>query len=230
MFVSKTNTFLCFCLYVVRALCDLALPFWLFCQFGSCLVLLPFEMILCRVHVVDACLQMKAKCLTWHMPAKPRFRSLIILPYRMDRLFFLNYLPKRWNGLSIELSFIVVQYPLHCISRKRIGKHLWQWSRKWVSRSACPLLCIFRPTALCIRSTLCETSQFRMFIRATFSCPTWTCGRLFPSTMFSRVSLPIFSTMTCSPASSPPLRSKSLLVLRFPTAFQSIIFQKSRRF
>lgn len=84
------------------------------------------------------------------------------------------------------------------------------------------MLCIFRPTALCIRSTLCETSQFRMFIRATFSCPTWTCGRLFPSTMFSRVSLPIFSVTTCSPASSPPLRSKSLLVLRFPTAFQSI--------
>lgn len=84
------------------------------------------------------------------------------------------------------------------------------------------MLCIFRPTVLSIRSTLCETSQLRMFIRATFSCPTWTCGRLFPSTMCFRVFLPIFSAMICSPASSPPLRSKSRLVLRFPTAFQSL--------
>lgn len=210
--------------------CDLALQFWLFCQFGSCLVLLPSKAMICRVCMVDVWLQMKAKYLTWHMPAKPRFWTLIILTCRMDRLFFLNYLPKRWNGFSIELSFSIVQYPSRCISRKRIGKHLWLRSRKWVSRSACLLLCIFRPTVLSIRSTLCETSQLRMFIRATFSCPTWTCGRLFPSTMCFRVFLPIFSAMICSPASSPPLRSKSRLVLRFPTAFQSLFFQNSRRF
>lgn len=88
------------------------------------------------------------------------------------------------------------------------------------------MLCTFRPTAPSIRSTLYAIWRFRTSTLATFSCPTWTCGRPFPSTTFSKVSLPTFSTTTCSPASFPPLRLRSLLALRSPTAFQSLFFPK----
>ena len=139
----------------------------------------------------------------------------------MDRFFFLNYLPKRWNGYDFKFSLPVVQSRLHYILRKSTGRDLWQLNLKWVWRSACRLFCIYSPIALSIRSTSYGMLRFRTSVLATFSCLIWTCGRLIPCTTFFRVFLLTFWMTTCSPVLFQPSRSKNPTALRFLTAFQS---------